>query len=65
MLAEERFGTIPTIQEIGRLKYLEPVSSFREKPAYQNVMYVVASEIVKTVAGISWDDFLKPECLIN
>jgi hypothetical protein len=29
------------------------------------VMYVVASEIVKTVAGISWDDFLKPECLIN
>jgi CubicO group peptidase (beta-lactamase class C family) len=44
---------------IKRLKYLEPVSSFREKPAYQNVMYVVASEIVKTVAGISWDDFLK------
>ena len=44
---------------IKRLKYLEPESSYREKPAYQNVMYVVASEIVKTVAGISWDEFIK------
>ena len=47
------------VEIIKRLKYLEPVSSYREKPAYQNVMYVVASEIVKTVSGISWDDFLK------
>ncbi|WP_053970350.1 serine hydrolase [Mangrovimonas sp. ST2L15] len=44
---------------IKRLKYLEPVSGYREKPAYQNVMYVVASEIVKTVSGTSWDSFLK------
>ena len=44
---------------IKRLKYLEPASSYREKPAYQNVMYVVASEIVKTVSGMTWDSFLK------
>ncbi|NNL15691.1 MAG: serine hydrolase [Flavobacteriaceae bacterium] len=44
---------------IKRLKYLEPESSYREKPAYQNVMYVVASEIVKVVSGMSWDDFLR------
>ena len=44
---------------IKRLKYLEPESSYREKPAYQNVMYVVASEIVKTVSGESWDNFLE------
>ena len=47
------------VEIIKRLKYLEPASSYREKPAYQNVMYVVASEIVKTVAGTSWDSFLK------
>jgi CubicO group peptidase (beta-lactamase class C family) len=46
-------------QIIKRLKYLEPISGFREKPAYQNVMYVVASEIVKTVSGMSWDNFVK------
>ncbi|NNE03203.1 MAG: serine hydrolase, partial [Eudoraea sp.] len=44
---------------IKRLKYLEPVTTYREKPAYQNVMYVVASEIVKKASGMSWDDFLK------
>jgi len=44
---------------IKRLKYLEPVSGFREKPAYQNVTYLVASEIVKVVSGMSWDDFVK------
>lgn len=44
---------------IKRLKYLEPASGFREKPAYQNVMYVVASEIVKTVSGMSWDKFVE------
>jgi CubicO group peptidase (beta-lactamase class C family) len=38
---------------IKRLKYLEPISGFREKPAYQNVMYVVASEIVKKVSGMA------------
>jgi len=42
-----------------RLRYLKPVSGFREKPAYQNVMYVVASEIVKKVSGMTWDNFLK------
>jgi len=44
---------------IKRLKYLEPVSGFREKQAYQNVMYVVAAEIVEIVSGTTWDDFLR------
>ncbi|MEO0573727.1 MAG: serine hydrolase domain-containing protein, partial [Bacteroidota bacterium] len=44
---------------IKRLKYLKPVSGFRERPAYQNVMYMVAGEIVAEVTGIPWDDFLK------
>lgn len=43
---------------IKRLKYLEPVSGFREKTAYQNVMFVVAGEIVKEITGVSWDEFL-------
>ncbi|QES89226.1 serine hydrolase [Rhizosphaericola mali] len=44
---------------VKQLKYLKPVSGFRDKPAYQNVMYLVASEIVKVVSGMSWDEFLK------
>ena len=52
-------SSLSRIEIIKRLKYLEPVSGFREKPAYQNVMYLVAGEIVSAVTGISWDEFLK------
>jgi CubicO group peptidase (beta-lactamase class C family) len=48
---------------IKRLKYLEPVSGFREKTAYQNVMFVAAGEIVMEVTGMSWDEFLKVKVL--
>lgn len=51
------------VEVIKGLKHLEPVSGFREKPAYQNVMFVVASEIVKEVSGMSWDDFLESRVL--
>ena len=51
------------VEVIKGLKYLEPVSGFREKPAYQNVMFVVASEIVKVVSGMSWDSFLESRIL--
>jgi len=44
---------------IKRLKYLKPVSGFREIAAYQNVMYLVVAEIVQEVSGMSWDDFLQ------
>jgi CubicO group peptidase (beta-lactamase class C family) len=47
------------VEVIKGLKYLEPVSGFRDKPAYQNVMFVVASEIVKKVSGMTWDAFLQ------
>jgi CubicO group peptidase (beta-lactamase class C family) len=47
------------IDIISKLKYLEPASGFREEPAYQNVMYVVAGEIVREVSGMSWDNYLK------
>ncbi|MBS1765172.1 MAG: serine hydrolase [Bacteroidetes bacterium] len=41
------------------LKYLKPISGFRDKPMCQNVMYLVADEIVKEVSGMTWDEFLK------
>jgi CubicO group peptidase (beta-lactamase class C family) len=44
---------------IKNFKHLEPVSGFRDKPAYQNIMYMAAGEIVRKVAGKEWDSFLK------
>jgi CubicO group peptidase (beta-lactamase class C family) len=48
---------------IKNFKYLEPVSGFREKPAYQNIMYMAAGEIVREVTGQEWNRFLKMRVL--
>ncbi len=58
------YGSDLSREEVIRgLKYLDPVSSFRTIPAYQNVMFVVAGEIVAKVSGMSWDDFVKERIL--
>lgn len=44
---------------IEKLRYLKPVGDYRTVPAYQNVMYMVAGEIVRVVSGTSWDEFLQ------
>ena len=41
------------------LKYLDPISEFRTKPAYQNTMFIVASKVVEAIIEGSWDDFIR------
>jgi CubicO group peptidase (beta-lactamase class C family) len=42
-----------------RVRYIQPVSSFRGTYAYQNVMYMAAGEVIRAVSGKSWDDFIR------
>jgi len=44
---------------IRRAKFLEPVYGFREQFGYSNVMFLTAGEIIPTVSGTTWDDFIK------
>ena len=44
---------------IHALRFLEPSSSFRAKFDYDNLLYVVAGEVVARVAGVSFEDFLE------
>lgn len=44
---------------VHRIRYLQPASSFRSRYAYQNIMFVVAGQIIPAVAGKSWDEFVK------
>ncbi|TVQ67558.1 MAG: serine hydrolase [Balneolaceae bacterium] len=43
---------------IYRLRYLEPEIPFRSGYVYNNMMYMVAGEIIPAVTGQSWDDFV-------
>jgi CubicO group peptidase (beta-lactamase class C family) len=41
------------------LRYFEPVSGFRSKYAYDNLLYIVAGEVIPRVSGKSWGEFVE------
>ncbi|MFC2125447.1 serine hydrolase [Bacteroidota bacterium] len=43
---------------VNRMKYLPVINDFRREYGYQNCMYILAGEIIETVTGQSWSDFL-------
>ncbi len=44
---------------IRAFRYLKPASSFRSKYDYDNLLYIVAGEVVAEVSGMSFEDFLE------
>jgi len=44
---------------IKRARYLKPVSSFRSKYGYQNIMFSVAGSIIPVVTDTTWSDYIK------
>ncbi len=51
--------TTYTPKEImARLRYIEPATSFRSAYAYDNVLYLVAGQLIERVSGQSWSDFI-------
>ncbi len=48
---------------VRRLRYIEPATSFRSAYAYDNVLYLVAGEVIEAVSGRSWEDFVAERVL--
>jgi CubicO group peptidase (beta-lactamase class C family) len=44
-------------------QHFEPVSAFRTKYDYDNVLYVIAGEVILRVSGLSWESFVKQRIL--
>ncbi|MFD2934512.1 serine hydrolase [Spirosoma flavum] len=44
---------------IHNLRYLKPVSGFRTKYDYDNLLYMVAGEVIERVSGKSWEAFVE------
>ena len=41
-----------------RLRFIPPATSFRSAYAYDNVLYLVAGELIEAMSGQSWEDFV-------
>lgn len=48
---------------IRNLRYLKPASSFRTRFDYDNLLYIVAGEVVARLSGISWEAFVEQRIL--
>ncbi len=53
--------TRPEIVE--RLRYLKPARSFRSGYAYDNLLYIVAGELIPAITGQSWEAFVAERLL--
>lgn len=48
---------------IKNIHFLKPVSAFRTKYDYDNLLYVIAGEVIERVSGKSWCDFVETRIL--
>ena len=44
-----------------RVRYLKPSWSLRSRFGYQNIMFLAAGEIIPSVTGKTWDDFIREQ----
>ena len=44
-------------ESVRRLRYIKPATSFRSGFAYDNILYMVAGELIEAVSGETWEKF--------
>ena len=47
-----------------RLRYIKPATSFRSAYAYDNVLYLVAGQLIEKASGMSWEEFVRTRILV-
>ncbi len=52
-------STVTKKQIIHNLRYLKPVSSFRTQWDYDNLLYIVAGEVIERISGLKYEDFIE------
>jgi CubicO group peptidase (beta-lactamase class C family) len=48
---------------VRRIRFIPPATSFRSTYAYDNVLYLVAGELIEAVSGQTWEDFVRSRIL--
>jgi CubicO group peptidase (beta-lactamase class C family) len=49
---------------VRRVRYLPPATSFRSAYAYDNVLYIVAGQLVEAVTGKTWEAYVRERLLV-
>jgi CubicO group peptidase (beta-lactamase class C family) len=57
-------STLSRAETVRRLRYIRPATSFRSGYAYDNVLYVVAGQLIEEVTGKTWERFVREDVLV-
>ncbi|MEG3153338.1 serine hydrolase [Sphingomonas sp. RB1R13] len=57
-------GSLSRAEVVRRLRYLKPSGSFRDRYAYDNILYIVAGQLIEAVSGQSWEDYVREHVLV-
>jgi CubicO group peptidase (beta-lactamase class C family) len=57
-------STLSRAETVRRLRHIRPATSFRSGYAYDNVLYVVAGQLIEEVTGKTWERFMREEVLV-
>lgn len=49
---------------VEHIRYLKPATSFRSRYAYDNVLYLVAGEVIRAVTGKTWEENVKERIFV-
>jgi CubicO group peptidase (beta-lactamase class C family) len=55
--------TFSRAEIVHKLRYIKPATSFRSGFAYDNLLYVVAGQVVEAVCNASWEDVVRQRIL--
>lgn len=50
-------------EAVRRLRFIKPATSFRSGYAYDNILYMVAGQLIEEVSGQSWETFVEQNVL--
>jgi CubicO group peptidase (beta-lactamase class C family) len=50
-------------ESVRRLRYIKPATSFRSGFAYDNILYMVAGQLIEEVSGETWEKFVAERVL--
>ena len=56
-------STLSSAEIVHQLRYIKPATSFRSSFAYDNLLYIVAGQVIETVTKSSWHDVMRQRIL--
>lgn len=51
-------SNLSSAEIVKRLRWVRPATSFRSRYAYDNVLYLVAGQVIEAVSGEKWEEFI-------